>query len=241
MYIFYTQYVTEKVDLLIEYKVNEFLSNILCTQDFNVYLLFHLGSRILLVIRVSFSWSQDVITWVKLYYNWIHSQGGPIISRVVQISDTKYARFQAWRDDTATSIWLSAASGMHISRISFLPLSLDRVLAAVARSGTPGISIGRRTDGSTGEEERYTNSPVQNYRWIWRSRWPWRTIGREDLLSFFHEEIRRNQLIEANYEQFVFPTDAFWSLLEVRSVFDRKRLIYLLWQLSSNCRCVQSR
>jgi len=64
---------------------------------------------------------------------------------------------------------------------------------------------------------------------------------REDLLSFFHEEIRRNQLIEANYEQFVFPTDAFWSLLGIRSVFDRKRFIYLLWQLSSNCHCVQSR
>lgn len=29
----------------------------------------------------------------------------------------------------------------------------------------------------------------------------------------FHEEIRRGQSIEANYEQFVFPTDAFWSFV----------------------------
>lgn len=31
--------------------------------------------------------------------------------------------------------------------------------------------------------------------------------GRTSVLPpFFHEEIRRNQLIEVNYEQFVFPT-----------------------------------
>lgn len=49
------------------------------------------------------------------------------------------------------------AAGMRASRrFSVAP---DGVLAALARSGTPGISIGRRTDGSTGEYTGCTNSP----------------------------------------------------------------------------------
>jgi len=36
--------------------------------------------------------------------------------------------------------------------------------------------------------------------------------------SSFHEEIKRNQLIEAKYEQFVFPTDVYLFIYRDNSV-----------------------
>lgn len=57
-----------------------------------------------------------------------------------------------WRipdDDNAASIGLYRCN--QNAYIAVLSMSLDRVLAELARSGTSGISIGRQTDRSTGE------------------------------------------------------------------------------------------
>lgn len=98
------------------------------------------------------------IGWLKRANNWMYLQAGSIEYRILRhrrIFRREIMRWERMRFGECSMMITQNQSGYRCSRNTYIAVvlfvSLDRVLAELARSGTSGISIGRQTDGSTGE------------------------------------------------------------------------------------------